>query len=386
MRTFTFLISFFVLTIITSCSKNAETITPVKSDSTVTLGTVNGGVGLYAVGYETFYHVGSDSVANAASVHNVAKVWKNGIAVNLSDDTYDASANAVYANQSDVYVVGFESNSAGFKVATLWKNGVATRLGDGKNDSYAKSIFVDGSDVYVVGNIEINSLSSGMFWKNGVSSALTNCANANSVTVSNGEVYVCGSDVNLIPTLWKNGVGTNLPNPGGHGAANSISISTIGERFIGGSFQNNGTIPGYWDNEKFNFLGYVSGVGYLPGEVKSVLVNGIDVYLLGFNDYGDVLWLNNVFTQVIYRKDPAPNATSNVSDYVTSIAIGNISPVLGGWRKTYLIGDYIHLHDVTLPLLWTAGQVSILDNGDAPAIKKLFNKTGGKVNSVFVVK
>lgn len=90
-----------LLGIMTSCSKNNDTVNPANQPAPpgggIEKGTISGGTGVYLAGYETFYHVGADSLAVAAGVPTVAKVWKNGIAVNLTDGTYDAYAAAVYA-------------------------------------------------------------------------------------------------------------------------------------------------------------------------------------------------------------------------------------------------------------------------------------------------
>lgn len=376
------------LGIITSCSKNNNTVNPAKQPvppGGIQKGTISGGAGVYVAGYEIFYHVGADSLAVAAGVPNVAKVWKNGIAVNLTDGTYDAYAAAVYANATDVYVAGYENNAVGFKVATLWKNGTPIRLGDGKNDTYATSIAVDGADVYVAGNMITNSLSAGMIWKNGTGSALPNCATANSVAAYKGNFYVCGSDTGLIPTLWTNGVGVNLSGAG-VGVANWIATSNAGERYIGGDFENNGTVAGYWHNEKFKLLGYIAGEGYGSGEIKSVFIDGGDVYLLGFNAYGPVLWKNEVPKAIDINPPTPPGAMTYSGNSLIAIGVSNTDVLMAGWRTTSVLNDNKHIHDIVLPLLWKNGTLSLLDNGDVTATKKIYNKTGGQARAIFIVK
>src|SRR5690606_40993789 len=45
----------------------------------------------------------------------------------------------------ETYVVGYEGNGSN-EVAKLWKNGVAQNLTDGSNNAVAKSVYVSGKD------------------------------------------------------------------------------------------------------------------------------------------------------------------------------------------------------------------------------------------------
>jgi len=378
-----------IVIMFSACSKSNDNVNPKKTDTTtnvitVTKGTITGGPGVYIAGYEEFYK-GSDTLTVvSANVPNIVKVWKNGKAVNLTDGTYDAGATSVFANATDVYVAGYEKNSAGFKVATVWKNGVATRLGDGKEDSYANSVTFDGTNVYVAGNVAGSSSTVGTLWKNGTGSALANCESANSVAVYGGKVYVCGSDNDITPTLWTNGTAAKLLGAG-VGVPNYIAIAGNGERYIAGDFENNGTVAGYWNNEKFKLLGNIPGEGYGSGEIKSVAIYGTDVYLLGFNNSGPVLWKNEVATQVYFNEDPAPGAKTYYGSSLIGIAISSSANVLmTGWRTSSVVGSY--MHSVERPLLWTNTTGSLLDNGDSDAIKKLYPITGGRATAISVVK
>ena len=240
------------------------------------------------------YVAGSESNAQDKSV---AKLWKNGIAQNLTDGTCNAVANSVFISGGDVYVVGYEYDTQDKSVAKLWKNGKAQNLTDGTYDAEAYSIFVSGSDVYVAGfeasgqehpewygtyNRYVAKL-----WKNGVAQNLTDGtfeAKANSVYVSDGDVYVVGYERRgeygyYYAKLWKNGIVENISNN------NSIAYSV----FVSG---NNVYAAGWdavyqsaavWTNNVSQIL--ATGSMQTSFYAKSVYVSGGDVYVVGNSSF-----------------------------------------------------------------------------------------------------
>ena len=72
----------------------------------------------------------------------MAKYWKNGAPVTLSDGAFDAGANAIDVLGEDVYVAGYEYNAAGVSIAKLWKNGVSIPITDGGYVATATTLVV----------------------------------------------------------------------------------------------------------------------------------------------------------------------------------------------------------------------------------------------------
>ena len=75
-----------------------------------------------------------------ADSKNVAKYWKNGKGVAITDGTRAAYTSAIAVAGNDVYVAGYEYKLNNFYVARYWKNGVAAVLGTGLTASQATSI------------------------------------------------------------------------------------------------------------------------------------------------------------------------------------------------------------------------------------------------------
>jgi len=248
--------------------------------------THTGGQGVYVAGWER----------NAQNI-DVAILWKNGVAQNLTDGTYDARAHSVYISNNDVYVAGYERNVQGYNyVAKLWKNGVAQNLTDGTNSAQASSVYVSGNDVYVAGS---------KLWKNGVIQKLpdgTDHPGGNSVYISGSDVYVAGSECSGFgtcgPRLWENGVAQNLY------AGYALSVYASGrDVYVTGYVE-------YTLMEAFSARLWKNGVQqfrpmlavYFDNEnsfarALSVFVSGGDVYVAGYQGryiHYAVLWKNGL--------------------------------------------------------------------------------------------
>ncbi|MEO7393576.1 MAG: hypothetical protein ABIU11_01460 [Chitinophagaceae bacterium] len=195
----------------------------------------------------------------------------------------------------DVYVAGYEYNGSGY-VAKYWKNSSPVTLGDGD----ANSITVSGNDVYVCGD----GVGGATYWKNGSPVTLGD-GDANSIAVSGNDVYVAGG-IGPHAVYWKNGnlkylpentrpvqSTDNYPIVSTVSVANSIFISGSDIYIAGGEeitklispYPSLGYIYGisalYWKNGNAVYLILGSYYNSKADEAYSIFVSGQDVYACG---------------------------------------------------------------------------------------------------------
>ena len=243
---------------------------------------------IYVAGYEY----------NGSSIQ-VAKYWKNRIAVTLTDGTNNAAANSIAVVGSDVYVAGYETNGNDWRprVAKYWKNGQEFALNDGTNYAEASSIAVVGSDVYVAG-YETNgsNIPVAKYWKNGIAVLLTNgiyYAGATDIAIVGSDVYVSGFE-GKFAKYWKNGQEFVL-NDGTKWAAVANSIAIAGsDVYVAGNETDGGIyVVKYWKNGIA-----VSLIQGYNADATSIAVVGGNVYVAGYNDWripGAKYWKNGQY-------------------------------------------------------------------------------------------
>lgn len=260
MRIKIYLLITILFVLITSCSNN---------DNNIYKEPFTGGAGIYTCGQDV-----NGSEINIEGKN--AKMFKNGNAFNLTDNPTSFSyAQSIIINGNDVYVAG--SNNW---IAKVWKNGIKVDL-EGGETSEVTDMFVVGNDVYVSGNASKDlPPPSGVqrvpiYWKNGVAISLLNnnhYGKANSIFVSGTDVYVSGYENNTA-TIWKNGIPIKLSD--GSQSASVIDVVVVANDIYAIGFDNN--MAKFWKNGvAINLSDGQSSV-----LLKKIVVVGQDVYIGG---------------------------------------------------------------------------------------------------------
>jgi hypothetical protein len=210
--------------------------------------------------------------------------------------------------------------------------------GSDKNEVYsssANSVFVSNGDVYVAGQKYDSSQGKyvAVVWKNGVAQCLDTqfeSSIAASVFVHGGDVYVAGIQANLLlsslttgtPTLWKNGTPQLINAPFGViSTARSVFVSN-GDVYVAGAlFDVYGTRAVVLKNGEplpMDFSNDYSVIG------SSVYVSDGDVYVVGTRTSSGksiaMLWKNGAAQDLSIDNYYANNT---VDTYATSVFVTN---------------------------------------------------------------
>ena len=295
-----------------------------SDDSSGSLNGIIPGKNLYIAGY-----------INDENKKSLACYWKNDIRVDLGE----GELTDIIVNEGKVYSSGYIYGG----VASYWINNTPYEL-EG-NDAEAYSIDVYNGDVYVAGRDN-----GACYWKNGAKIKLSGGdSSAYGIAVKeNGDIFAAGYYVNnhhmIIPAVWKNGKRVNLSVPKhGDGEVKAVKIFNGTPYYFGMTMKPN------------NMIGYVPKASYWSGGKRTDLTNGG-----GFN-------------QSIYGGEGNGGFVSEGSIYVAGIIDhiansgdnGEIVQASGGTYAHYWInGDKVDLEGGQWSNMWVSNAYDIAVSDD----------------------
>jgi hypothetical protein len=286
----------------------------------------------------------------------VAKYWKNGQAVSLTDGTTYAAAYSIFVSGNDVYAcgnVGYVVDAVTSPQAYYWKNGNPVILGAG----YARSIAVSGNDVYVCGYTgnAFNGYNA-CYWKNGNITYLpentrsddywddypvsSTDSKAHSIFISGSDVYIAGQETivrdgssAISAVYWKNGNEGYLIKGSFAGSKDDAAYSI----FVAGNdvYACGALEARYWKNGTSFYLPGSSGI---ITHAQSVFVSGSDVYVAGAQKdgkfYQTYLGQQKRYVAKYWKNGQPVNLTDGTREaYATSIAISGTDVYVAGYEE-----------------------------------------------------
>lgn len=87
---------------------------------------------------------------NSYSDNHILSFWKNGIRTDIVDGSHKAFSVHIIVSGDDAFVTGYEMNDDETSIAKIWKNGKELVLSDGLYGAIARGICLYGGKLYVV--------------------------------------------------------------------------------------------------------------------------------------------------------------------------------------------------------------------------------------------
>ncbi|WP_036381195.1 IPT/TIG domain-containing protein [Muricauda sp. MAR_2010_75] len=316
---------------ITGVSEGSTFINAFISEEVSTNCIVNVSPSVFAVGYEEINGIA------------VAKIWKNGVATNLTDGTAFGAATSVFVDGSDIYACGIVLGENDIPTAQVWKNGEHLyTLTDSSNFGVAHSIYVFEGNIYVVGSeTNENDTAIANIWKNGsLFGALTDDsvegALASEIFVNATGIYTAGYEESVqhengTPKLWEDNTQIDLTDETYHGRA--YSVYAVGSDIYVAGYEENDNgiwVAKYWKN------GMVTNLsdGSQNADAQSIFVMGQDVYVAGSYYEGQ-----ETFQQAVVWKNGTPTNMGSMGSGASSVYVYDEDVYVGGLE---LLGENLY--------------------------------------------
>ncbi len=292
----------------------------------------------------------------------------------------------------DVFVTGSEMNSDGFQVAKYWKNGTPIELSDGKSSISVSSITIAGNTIYVVGTEYKASERNIKLWINGAESNVTTSTKAVAfdITIDGTDIYIAGYEnkgAQDIATYWKNGTPTYLTDGSRPALIRSIAISGGNIYAAGFEYNESKAVAKYWKNG----VPVALTDGLKSASSRDIAVEGNDVYVCGVESENSVetakFWKNGNVTTLgdkINRSFTVAMAVKGSSTYITGMdnglgrywKNGIVTPFAQNESEAYPMAVYLVNDDVflagtvltTKAAYWKNGSQVVLNNGTYSAV------------------
>lgn len=311
---------------------------------------------------QTVYIAGYERVNNI----RYPRLWKNGMMSPLGENNKEGIANQVYIDGADVYVVGAERNAAGIYVAKYWKNGNEVNLTNGSQNSIAYCIKKVNNLIVVGGYSMYNGVTSATIWQNGIQRRIDNSNNisyVNSIEIfsENGVVAfgeILDTQSNIVRGVFYNIPLNNNNIEGGYLANSNTYLRISGAKLISeldryiyyGSEKNaNGKEVAYYSGQVLQTRNYITDGGYDAKATDLAYHNNI-LYFSGYEKNA-----NNINVAKYWKDNSSINLSDGTKDaYASGIAVSN--------NDVYVCG-----HEDSKAVFWKNGAKTQLANDTSEA-------------------